>query len=179
MPIVVGKLDAARPYIPNLRFVAENIARGGQPEPEGLKALKEAGVRTVVNLRSNESGLVSLFRRSAAAAPADPELEREKRASAELGLRYVQIPLDVFGHPDEDHFEQFLNLIMDPEEGPLFVHCLHGRDRTGLMMAIYRVVADQWTAEKAYSEMIECGFDADRTNLSDAFFTFARKHCER
>ncbi len=175
MPIVVDKLEEAKHYIPNLRHVSDNIARGGQPDPEGIRLLQAAGVKTIVNLRSAESGLVSLFRRSSGSGPViDPEIEREKKAAQELGMKFVQIPLDVFGHPDEQHFEQFLALVTNPQEGPTFVHCLHGRDRTGLMMAVYRVVCEGWEQEKAYAEMVECGFDSDRTNLSDALFAFCK-----
>jgi protein tyrosine/serine phosphatase len=180
MPIVGQKLEAAREYIPNLRSVSDNLARGGQPELEGLRLLKEAGIRLIVNLRSTESGLVSLFRRTGAAQTGrDPELEWEKKVVQELGMKFVQIPLDVFGRPEDEHFEEFLGLVTDPQHGPVFVHCLHGRDRTGLMMAVYRLVSEGWTAEKAYSEMLECGFDSDRTNLSDALFAFAKKRCPR
>jgi protein tyrosine/serine phosphatase len=178
MPILVHKLEAAREYIPNLRAVSENLVRGGQPELEGLRLLKEAGVRMVVNLRSTESGLVSLFRRSSTKGQAsDPELEWEKKVVHELGMKFVQIPLDVFGRPEDEHFEEFLTLVTNPEQGPAFVHCLHGRDRTGLMMAVYRLIAEGWTAEKAYKEMVDCGFDPDRTNLSDALFAFAKRRC--
>lgn len=178
MSINAEKLEAASRHIPNLRVVSNNLVRGGQPQPEGLKVLKDAGVKVVINLRSTESGLVSLFRKSAT-PHSNPELEAEKKAARELGMKFIQIPLDVFGHPDEEHLDEFLSFVTGPECEPAFVHCLHGRDRTGLMLAVYRVVSDNWPVEKAYHEMIECGFDAERTNLSDALFAFAKKRCPR
>jgi protein tyrosine/serine phosphatase len=68
--------------------------------------------------------------------------------------------------------------VKDTDQHPIFVHCLHGRDRTGLMTAVYRVHFDGWPVEKAYEEMLECGFDGERTNLSDALFQFAKRRVE-
>ena len=90
-------------------------------------------------------------------------------------MKFIQLPLDVFGSPSVQAVEDFLEVIASPEHPPIFVHCLHGKDRTGLMMAAYRVAFDGWDSQRAYAEMLDCGFDAERTNLSQVFFDFARK----
>lgn len=174
MPICPEKLTAARRSVPNLRFVNGIIVRGGQPEVEGIALLKAAGVKTIVNLCMLEDGLRSLFRKESTGAES-PELVRERERTEQLGMKFVHLPLDVFRDPPQQTIERFLELTVDEESLPIFVHCLFGRDRTGLMMGIYRVVRDGWPADRAYAEMIECGFDKDRTNLSSVLFAVAAK----
>ena len=47
----------------------------------------------------------------------------------------------------------FLEIVTDPEKRPVFVHCMHGADRTGTMVAVYRIVVEGWDKEKAIDEM--------------------------
>lgn len=178
MPISVEKLQAAKAMIPNLRVVSDNVVRGGRPDPGGLAHLQAAGVKVIVNLCGGAS-LVSLFRSSTAQSCTEsPEVADEREEAKRLGLQFVSIPLDVFRTPNDQSLEMFIELAQDPDSHPMFIHCLHGRDRTGLITAIYRVHVDGWPAQKAYEEMIECGFDGERTNLSDALFRFAKRRVE-
>lgn len=155
--------SAARPalaeagkVVPNLRVVAPGLLRGGQPTAQGLKLLKEAGVRTVINLRT-EAVLVA----------------REAAVAKQLGLDYFSIPLTVFDAPAGADIERFLSLVAEVRRQPVFVHCLHGRDRTGTLVAIYRIKNQGWTSERAYAEMTELGFRPGFANLSAAVFQFA------
>lgn len=177
MALAKEKLEAARKYVPNLRVVCEQLVRGGQPEPAALPHLKEAGVSTIVSLCGSTSSLLVLLKGSAGGESS--EMVQERAAAQRLGMEFISIPVDVFGEPGVEPVEQFLNITRDPGRGIVFVHCLHGRDRTGLMTAAYRVVVDGWTAERAYEEMLECGFDMERTNLSDVLFEVAKKHKSR
>ena len=52
-------------------------------------------------------------------------------------------------------------IVNDPASGPVFVHCVGGRHRTGVMTASYRMTHEGWTAERAFSEMIQYKFGAD------------------
>lgn len=179
MPISLEKLEVAKRLVPNLRAVSDNVLRGGRPDSGGLQCLKDAGVRTIVNLCGGAS-LVSMFRgsSSAQACSESPDVAEEREEAKRIGLEFISIPLDVFRTPNDESLQTFIDLVKKPERHPMFIHCLHGRDRTGLMTALYRVHCDDWTAEKAYAEMIESGFDAERTNLSDALFKFAKRKVE-
>ena len=42
-------------------------------------------------------------------------------------------------------------------EKPVFVHCLHGEDRTGLVIGAYRMLVERWSFDRAYAEMIAHG----------------------
>ena len=56
-------------------------------------------------------------------------------------------------NPKQEQVEAFLKIVTNPGNQPVFVHCQHGADRTGTMVAIYRVVIEDWETEKAIDEM--------------------------
>ena len=121
---------------PNLHRVTDTLYRGAQPTAAGMRAVKQLGVKTVVNLRAFHS---------------DAEL------IADSGLVSVEIPMTAW-RPKEEEAAFFLRTVTDPQRGPYLVHCQHGADRTGAMIAIYRMAAQGWTKEEALREMREGGF---------------------
>lgn len=139
--------------LPNFRLVSPQLLRGGQPTADDLAKLKAAGVKTVINLR-NEETLV----------------KAEAKQARALGLNFINIPLDVFNPPSEQSIQRFLKLVDDQERQPIYVHCLHGQDRTGTMIAIYRIDRQGWNADQAYSEMVTCGFRPGFANLTSSVF---------
>jgi len=114
--------------------VAPGLYRGGQPDEAGIAWLKSLGVKTVINLRHYHG---------------DTE---GARASA-AGLRYERIPLASSDAPERGQVARFLELVKDPTLRPLYVHCLHGVDRTGAMMAVYRMEMEGWSNAEAFAEM--------------------------
>ncbi|HEY9784343.1 MAG TPA: dual specificity protein phosphatase family protein [Candidatus Obscuribacterales bacterium] len=144
--------------IPNFRAVSAELFRGGQPTHSGFQMLKERGIRTVVNFR-DEPPLISV----------------EQRILDALGLDFISIPLSPFREPTHKEVEQFLEIISCSEAQPLFVHCLHGQDRTGAMVCIYRMAASGWGFDEAYAEMVESGFHAEFHHLRRAVLRFASR----
>jgi len=122
--------------VPGFARVSDVLYRGGQPTREGFRKLKEMGVKTVVNLRSIHS---------------DRELLRG------VGLNYIHISFKPWHMEDEDVVE-FLSVATDPRSQSVFVHCAEGVDRTGGMVAVYRMYVDGWDMEKAAEEMRQFGF---------------------
>jgi uncharacterized sulfatase len=122
--------------LPNLYRVDAQIFRGAQPDDEGFTELKRMGIKTVVNLRSVHS---------------------DRRECAAAGLDYVKITAQAW-EAEEEEVVEFLKLAVDPIRLPIFVHCQHGADRTGLMCAAYRVAVQGWSREEAISEMTKGGF---------------------
>jgi len=45
--------------------------------------------------------------------------------------------------------------ILAAAEKPVLVHCLHGSDRTGVVIAMYRMVVQRWPREKAIEEFVD------------------------
>jgi protein tyrosine phosphatase (PTP) superfamily phosphohydrolase (DUF442 family) len=131
----------SRPGLPNLFKVADGLYRGAQPEAQGFPELKKLGVKTIINLRSAHSdhGLI------------------HESGLADDAFVYEDIPMQAW-HPEQEDVVRFLRIVSDPSRGPIFVHCQHGADRTGLMMAIYRMAVQGWSRQDAIREMRDGGF---------------------
>lgn len=99
------------------------------------------GVKTVLSLRCGKRGSTI-----------------EKSATEQAGMRYENIPLSYWKVPTEATIDRFLELMDDPKNHPVFVHCFHGADRTGLLVATYRISRQGWTFQESYDEMKRCGF---------------------
>ena len=73
------------------------------------------------------------------------------------GLAYEHISFKAW-HAEHEDVVRFLRIVADPARQPVFVHCQHGADRTGMMTAIYRIAVQGWSKEDAIAEMTEGGF---------------------
>src|SRR5262245_43793949 len=134
-----------RPGLRNFHRVSPIYYRGAQPTAEGMRQLEALGVKTVVNLRSFHS-------------------DRSLLAGTHLG--YEEIHTKPW-HAEEQDVVKFLRIVTDPKKQPVFVHCEHGADRTGMMTAIYRMVVEGWTKDAAIEEMEHgpFGFHSTWSNL--------------
>ncbi len=128
------------PGLPNLHRVSADLYRGAQPTTEGLQELQKLGVKTVVNLRGSNG---------------------EQPRLAELSLAYEHIPMTAWSVHDEE-IVQFLRIVGQPDNAPVFVHCQRGADRTGLVCAVYRIAIQGWTKDEAIAEMTQGGFRFNR-----------------
>ena len=128
--------------VPNLHQVDEHIYRSAQPKAPGLRNLEERlGVRTVINLRNFNS---------------------DKREARNTQLALEEMNINTWDVRDE-HVVRVLKILRDRSRGPFLVHCQHGADRTGLMMAMYRMVEQGWSREDAMREMTQGGYGFHKT----------------
>ena len=134
--------------------VAPGVYRSAQPDDAALRSAKRQGVRTVVVLRSEI-----------------PEGERD--LAAELGLELVHVPMDGLQTPSIEEVDRALEVVLDPSKRPVLVHCAHGEERTGAVIAAYRVVAQGWDPAAAEKEAVDLGFGFD--DLRD-FLVRYREH---
>lgn len=121
--------------LPNFHQVNENLYRGAQPQRGGLKKLSELGIKTVINLRG-----------------ASEDTHNEQAEAEAFGMRYFNIPMSGLGRPTDEQVECALAVIDARENWPVFVHCQRGADRTGVIIAVYRILRDKWTADQAIDE---------------------------
>ena len=78
--------------------------------------------------------------------------------------------------PTRKEIARFLEICDEPSLQPVFVHCKHGVDRTGAMIAIWRVAKENWSADKAYDEMRDLGFHKIRVHhFKFAVYDFAER----
>jgi protein tyrosine phosphatase (PTP) superfamily phosphohydrolase (DUF442 family) len=122
--------------VPNLYRVSGELYRGDQPSAQGMQNLKELGLKTIINLRSFHS---------------------DRDEMGDTGLAYEHIYMKPW-HPEEKEAVRFLKIVTDPKRTPVLVHCQHGSDRTGTMVAIYRIAVQGWSKDEAIREMTEGGF---------------------
>jgi tyrosine-protein phosphatase SIW14 len=144
LAILVFSLPAlAKPSVEgigNFYQVDEHVYRGAQPTPEGFKYLAKLGVKTVLDLR--ESG-----GRSA----------EEAQLVTALGMHYVNIPMTGLTAPTDAETKRILALLEDANSGGVFVHCMRGADRTGAVIAAYRIDYHHWDSPRALKEAMSCG----------------------
>lgn len=134
-PIQPGRALILR-GVPNFGQVSATLYRGGQPTAEGLQELKKLGIGIVVNFRDERE-----------------HIEAERPQVEGLGLRYVSIPWSSLHKPENGKVAEFLELLRANPEKKVFVHCHYGADRTGVMVALYRIAGENWTPQDAIEEM--------------------------
>lgn len=126
--------------IKNFYQVDEHVYRGAQPTEEGFQYLAKIGVKTVIDLRATD--------------------ERAKAEEAEVtaaGMKYVNVPMTGLTPPTTADISRILGLLEDSGTGPVFVHCKRGADRTGAVIAAYRIDHDHWENSRALSEAMSRG----------------------
>ena len=148
--------------LPNLVKISDRLYRGGQPSGEGLKRLKEMGVKTVVNLRSSRG-----------------VKDHEGEECRKLGMRYEHLRMPAFDNVPEPVVKRFFELVENPDTSPVFIHCMTGTDRVAVLVAICRVRCDKWSADKAYDEMKHTGFNQAFGQYRRFVYAFAAKEQER
>jgi tyrosine-protein phosphatase SIW14 len=146
---------ASVPGIKNFHQVDQQLYRGAQPAKEGIEYLAKLGVKVVLDLR--EPG-----ERSRA----------EERTVVAAGMRYVSVPMTGLTAPTQNQTTAILRLLEDEKTGPVFVHCMRGADRTGAVVAAYRIDHDKWDNARALKEALANGmswFQFPRQNFIKTF----------
>jgi tyrosine-protein phosphatase SIW14 len=133
--------DLEVPGIPNFHQVDEHIYRGGQPRADAWSGLAKLGVKVVVDLRrENEHSTAA-----------------EAQAVEAAGMQYVNVPMHGVVAPSDEEVSAVLALLDASGSSPVFVHCKRGADRTGAVIACYRMIHDHWSNRKAMQEAKSLG----------------------
>jgi protein tyrosine/serine phosphatase len=130
----------SRIHIGNFGKVNDSYFRGSQPKGADYADLAAIGVKTVIDLQadgpSNEAGFVKA-----------------------AGMNFVRIGMTTTKAPTDAQVAQFFEVVNNPANQPVYVHCAGGRHRTGTMTALYRMTFDGWTPQQAYGEMKQYRFE--------------------
>lgn len=140
----------------NFAAVTPQLYRGGQPTLAGYEKLKQMGIDIVVDLRLSGK-------------------ETEKGDVTKAGMKFVSIPWHCM-LPQDRVFAKFLKLLQENPHKKVFVHCRYGDDRTGMMVAAYRMAVQGWTPSEARKEMQKFGF---HRMLCPSLVEYERKFPER
>ncbi len=123
------------PGVPNFHQVDDHIYRGAQPTAEGFAGLSKLGVKTVIDLRRGNE-----------------HRQSEQETVEHAGMRYIHVPLNGYEPPSDQDIAKLLGMLDDSSGWPVFVHCKRGADRTGTVIACYRIEHDHWANQKALEE---------------------------
>jgi protein tyrosine/serine phosphatase len=139
----------------NFGKVSPGYYRGGELKGRDASDLAALGVTTVIDLRGDDYD------------PAEAQLV------ADAGMAYVRMPMTTHTAPTKEEIGKFLAIVSNPARQPVYVHCVEGRHRTGVMTAVYRMTIDGWTADQAFKEMKQYKFGMDFLHSEFKHFVYA------
>ena len=130
--------------LPNFHTTREGVLyRSGQPRGLGLEFVRLYGIRTLINLRKPDSR-------------GTPE---EKAFAAEKGLHFYNFSIGSSREEIDQTVKRFLAIVDDKSHWPVLVHCSRGKERSGVLTAIYRIEHDHWSNEDALEETYRLGLE--------------------
>jgi len=141
VPVLIA--DPTAGHIRNFGKVDSRLYRGAAPSLQGLKDLADGGIAFVIDLRQDGAATVA-----------------ERNEVQRLGMAYANIPLPAFSAPPQDKVQSVLRLLLAADHGPVFLHCRRGKDRTGTIVACYRIQREGWTNRSALQEASAFGMSS-------------------
>jgi tyrosine-protein phosphatase SIW14 len=121
-------------HVKNFDKVSDQIYRGAEPTLVGLQELGAMGIQEIIDLRETGDGT-----------------KFEKKQAEKLKLKYINVPIGEFSAPSNAQIQAILT-ILQSSSGSIFVHCRRGKDRTGTVVACYRIQHDGWNNKRALEE---------------------------
>lgn len=143
--------------IANFGRVNATLMRGAQPDEHGIENLRRLGVATIINLRM-----------------ADDAWPEEAVAAGRQGIAYVNVPMHGLRAPTDAEVARVLALL-ESLRPPVFLHCEHGADRTGTIIACYRMSHDHWTIDEALAEARRYGLSGWQLGMKRYVRTYGEK----
>lgn len=117
--------------------VSEGLWRGSRLDAEAIGTLRQEGFRLIVNLCA--------------------ENDNDAKPAAYYGINTLHISIVDNTPPKMGQMIEFLNAVMDPENQPAYVHCQAGAGRTGVAVACYRILVQNWDVANAVEEAKQFG----------------------
>ncbi len=151
--------DKLKTNVYNFRQVESDIYRSGQLSKEAVPQLRELGIKTVISFDDHQK-----------------RIQKEKEFLKDSGIEFISIPWSASDYPQDEAIKKIHALMEAPENKPVLVHCKHGQERTGVVIATWRISHQGWGVEKAYQEMKFCGFRSFQYgHLKNYVYEFAAK----
>lgn len=120
------------PGLSNVGRVAPGVLRGAEVGKGGYATLKAMGVKTTAN---------------------------EQKEVEAAGMRAIAIPIEMSREGLKEKVDRVVALMAAPANQPVYVHCRHGQDRTGIVIAAFRMKQQGWSLADAEAEMQTFGFN--------------------
>lgn len=142
------------PGLSNVGRVAPGVFRGAQPDKEGYATLKAMGIKTVIDMRTTES---------------------EQKQVEAAGMKVIAMPIEMTRKGLKEKVDHVVELMADPANQPVYVHCRHGQDRTGIVVAAFRMKQQGWSLSNAEAEMQAFGFNDVWVNFKKFIREYGRQ----
>lgn len=121
--------------VKNIYKVDDGIYRSSQPNKQQFLDLEKVGLNEVLNLRRYHSDM-------------------DEAKETNITLHHIKVRAEAF---KEEHLINAMRILKN-RKGNILIHCWHGSDRTGVVVAMYRIVFQDWTKTKAIEEMKNGGY---------------------
>lgn len=151
----LGFAQSKPSHIRNFAEVNDHLYRGGAPTSVGLQELAAMHVTTIIDLREPGEGT-----------------EFEKQGVKNLGIKYINIPFRPFSAPTPEQMDKVLSLLLRGDSERIFVHCRRGKDRTGTVVACYRMQHDGWDKRAALLEARRHGMSLTERGMRSFILEF-------
>lgn len=152
--------EKIKPTVYNFREVTPTIYRSGLISKEAVPYLKELGIKTVLTFDNQPK-----------------RVAEEQKYLKEAGIESISIPWSGWDDPDDATIQKIHEIMNSPEHQPILIHCKHGQERTGVVVATWRISHQNWSADQAYQEMKGCGFRPFQYgHLKKYVYNFASTH---
>ncbi len=124
--------------VPNLHKVAHNLYRSGQPTADGFGQLEsKLGIKHVISFLPSVN---------------------DESLSPNTAIKFRRVPMNTWNIVPKDTITALKMIDSGMSNGPALIHCQHGSDRTGMMVALYRIAFEGWSKDRASDEMQHGGF---------------------
>lgn len=144
----------------NFRQVTPHLYRSGLISKESVPYLKELGIKTVLTFDNRMD-----------------RIGKEQKFLEEAGIKSISIPWSGWDYPSDKTIQEIHEIINAHENQPVLVHCKHGQERTGVVVASWRIAYQDWNFDQAYQEMKACGFRPFQYgHLKKYVSEFAKRH---
>jgi protein tyrosine phosphatase (PTP) superfamily phosphohydrolase (DUF442 family) len=135
--------------IPNFGMVNDHLYRSSLPTDAQLTQAAAAGIKTDICLLNPAKPKEAAF------------IAHEKAVAEGLGMKFVNIPIPYDVDLPREMSDQFIATVENQGMQPAMVHCIHGRDRTGEVVADYRIRHDHISGQQALGEMEQHEFSPE------------------
>ena len=125
----------------NFHIVVPGVWRSAQTSEESIRCMKSYGLKTIISFRHNQE-----------------VCDWERVLCLQLGIEYYRFPIDSTKRQPIEKLIKILEIMHDPQKQPVLIHCQEGKDRAGLLSALYKVQFKSFSKEDAYKEMLMYGY---------------------
>ncbi len=153
------------PNIIRFKAVDNTLYRGGKPTLQQLQMLQGMGINTIIDFSTGYGS--------------NPDERTEKENAQSLSINYVHLPFPACENPSQEYIETFFKTMEHARqnEEKVYIHCTHGKDRTGLFAALYKLTYGLDNLDNCIQEMLDMGHDRETNPTLIPFLkNYAMKH---